>query len=300
MRAKIAQTMSDDSNRPIQEPVFIEPACPSAKIFIEPPQGWQVLDLREIWKYRELLYFLAWRDIRVRYKQTVIGAAWAILQPFLTMVVFSVIFGQLVGMPTGGLPYPIFFYTALLPWTFFAGALTRSSNSLLFDANLIAKVYFPRLILPFASVLSLLVDLGIAFVILLGMMLFYGIYPGPSLLMLPLFLMLAFLTAFGVGLWLSAFNVKYRDIAYVIPFLIQFWLFITPVAYPSTLIPERWRFLYLLNPMAGVTEGFRWALLGQQNIPGSLLILSSSIVLVIFISGLFFFRRMEYEFADVI
>ena len=272
----------------------------ASKIVIEPPHGWRVIDLREIWRYRELLYYLAWRDVRVRYKQTAIGAAWAILQPFLTMVVFSVIFGHFIRMPSGGAPYPVFAYAALLPWIFFAGALNRSGNSLVSDANLISKVYFPRMILPFAAVVALLVDFGIAFIILLGMMLFYGIVPGIAMLALPLLFLLAAVTALGIGLWLSALNVKYRDIGYIIPFLVQFWLFVTPVAYPSTIIPERWRYFYSLNPMVGVVEGFRWAPLGQQSVRGVFILLSTVVVLALFISGLFYFRRMEYEFADVV
>jgi lipopolysaccharide transport system permease protein len=270
------------------------------KTVIEPPRGWQAIDLREIWRYRELLYFLAWRDVKVRYKQTAIGALWAVLQPFLTMVVFSVIFGRLMGLDTGGAPYPVFAYTALLPWTFFSGALSRSGNSLISDANLISKIYFPRLILPFASVISMLVDFAIAFVILIGMMLFYGITPGPAVVTLPLFLLLAFLTALGIGLWFAALNVKYRDISYVIPFLVQFWLFLTPVAYPISLIPERLQLLYSLNPMVGVVEGFRWALLGGTNISLAPLILSTVVIFALFLGGLYYFRRMEYEFADVV
>jgi homopolymeric O-antigen transport system permease protein len=269
-------------------------------ILIEPPRRWEALELREFWRYRELLYFLTWRDVKVRYKQTAIGAAWAILQPFLTMVVFSVIFGSLIQVPSDGVPYPIFSYAALLPWTFFAGALTRSGNSLVYDANLVSKVYFPRMILPFAAVLSLLVDFAIAFIILLGMMLFYGIVPGATVITLPLFLLLAFMTSLGIGLWLSALNVKYRDIAYIIPFLAQLWLFVTPVAYPGTIIPEHWRFLFSLNPMVAVVEGFRWALLGQQGVQGEFILLSTMVVLALFIGGLFFFRRMEAEFADVV
>ena len=269
-------------------------------MLIEPPRGWEALELREIWRYRELLSFLAWRDVNVRYKQTAIGASWAILQPFVTMVVFSVIFGSLIQVPSGGAPYPIFSYAALLPWTFFAGALSRSGNSLVYDANLVSKVYFPRMILPFAAVLSLLVDFAIAFIILLGMMLFYGIIPGAAVITLPLFLLLAFMTSLGIGLWLSALNVKYRDVAYIIPFLAQFWLFVTPVAYPSTIIPEHWRFLYSLNPMVAVVEGFRWALLGQQNVQGEFIFLSTMVVVTLFIGGLFYFRRMEAEFADVV
>ena len=275
-------------------------ALDKTKIVIEPPHGWQALDLREIWRYRELLYFLAWRDVKVRYKQTAIGATWAVLQPFLTMVVFSIIFGRLIGVPTDGAPYAVFSYTALLPWNFFSGALTRSGNSLIYDSNLISKVYFPRLILPFASVLSLLIDFGIAFIILIGMLVFFGITPGISILALPLFLMLAFMTALGIGLWLSALNVKYRDFTHVIPFLAQFWLFLTPVAYSSTIIPERWQLIYSLNPMVAVVEGFRWALLGQQNLPWMAMGFSSMVVLALFISGVFYFRRMEVEFADVV
>jgi homopolymeric O-antigen transport system permease protein len=268
-------------------------------IVIEPPRRWEALGLREIWRYRELLYFLTWRDIKVRYKQTVIGAAWAILQPFLTMVVFSVIFGSLIRVPSDGVPYPIFSYAALLPWNFFAAALNRSSNSLIYDANLISKVYFPRLILPLSAVLSMTIDFAVAFVILLAMMLFYGIVPGVPVLTLPLFVLLAVITALACGVSLAALNVKYRDVTYVIPFLTQFWLFVTPVAYPSTIIPEPWRAFYGLNPMAGVVEGFRWALLGQLNLSLDLVVISTIVVLALLISGLFYFRQMEHEFADI-
>jgi lipopolysaccharide transport system permease protein len=301
MTAKTKLTLSQqpgESSEDIVLPGFRHDAA--STIVIEPTRGWAALDLREIWRYHELLYFLTWRDVKVRYKQTAIGVAWAVLQPFLTMVAFSIIFGQLVGVPSDGVPYPVFSYTALLPWIFFATALNRSSTSLVYDANLISKVYFPRLIVPIAAVLGVMVDFAIAFVILLGMMLFYGIVPGVAVLTLPLFLGLAFTTALGIGLWLSALNVKYRDIAYVIPFLTQFWLFMTPVAYPSSIIPERWRLLYGLNPMAGVVEGFRWALLGKQDAPGGLVVVSTAVVLVLFIGGLFYFRRMEAEFADVV
>jgi len=291
----------DETNHLLESRDSAEPSAnPTIAILIEPPRRWEALELREIWRYRELLYFLAWRDVKVRYKQTAIGAAWAILQPFLTMVVFSVIFGTLIQVPSDGIPYPIFSYAALLPWTFFAGALTRSGNSLVYDANLVSKVYFPRMILPFAAVLSLLVDFAVAFIILLGLMLFYGIVPGATVITLPLFLLLAFMTSLGIGLWLSALNVKYRDIAYIIPFLAQLWLFVTPVAYPGTIIPEHWRFLYSLNPMVAVVEGFRWALFGQQGVQGEFILLSTMVVLALFIGGLFFFRRMEAEFADVV
>jgi len=269
-------------------------------ILVEPPRRWEALDLRELWRYRELLYFLAWRDVMVRYKQTVIGAAWAILQPFLTMIVFSIIFGGLLRVPTDGVPYPVFAYAALLPWNFFAAALTRSGNSLVADANLITKIYFPRLILPFSAAISLILDFAIAFVILLLLMLFYHIVPRVAVLTLPLFLLLAFITALACGLWLSAVNIKYRDVAYAVPFLTQFWLFVTPVAYPSTIIPEGWRVLYGLNPMAGVVEGFRWALLGQENLAWDLVFVSVLVVLALLISGLFYFRRMEHEFADIV
>jgi lipopolysaccharide transport system permease protein len=275
-------------------------AAEARAILIEPPRRWEALELREIWRYRELLYFLTWRDIKVLYKQTVIGAAWAILQPFLTMVVFSVIFGALIRVPSDGVPYPIFSYAALLPWNFFAAALNRSSNSLICDVNLISKVYFPRLLLPVSAVLSMTLDFAVAFVILLLMMVFYGIVPGIAVLTLPLFLLLALMTALGCGLWLSALNVKYRDVTYVIPFLTQFWLFITPVAYPSSIIPEAWRALYGLNPMSGVVEGFRWALLGTARVPGALIFTSTAVVVVLLIGGLLYFRRMEDEFADVV
>jgi lipopolysaccharide transport system permease protein len=267
---------------------------------IEPPRRWEALELGEIWRHRELLYFLAWRDIKVRYKQTVIGAAWAILQPFLTMVVFSVIFGGLIRVPSDGVPYPIFSYAALLPWNFFAAVLNRSSNSLIYDANLISKVYFPRLILPLSATLSLILDFAVAFVILLALMLFYGIVPGVAVLTLPLFVLLAVMTALGCGVWFSALNVKYRDVTYVIPFLTQLWLFITPVAYPSSIIPEAWKPLYGLNPTAGVIEGFRWALLGTERGPGGLVFISTAVVVALFIGGLFYFRRMEAAFADVV
>jgi homopolymeric O-antigen transport system permease protein len=288
------------TNRLVKRPDSAESRIyPTPGILIEAPRRWEALDLRELWKFRELLYFLAWRDVKVRYKQTVIGAAWAILQPFLTMVVFSIIFGELLKVPSDGVAYPVFSYAALLPWNFFAGALTRSGNSLIADANLISKVYFPRLILPLSAVLSLILDFAVAFVILLLLMLFYHIVPGVAVLTLPLFLVLALMTALACGVWLSAVNIKYRDVAYVIPFLTQFWLFVTPVAYPSTIIPEPWRVFYGLNPMVGVVEGFRWALLGLENPAWDLIFVSVLVVLALLLSGLFYFRRMEHEFADI-
>jgi lipopolysaccharide transport system permease protein len=270
------------------------------KLVIKPSTGWVSLRLDELWAYRELLYFLTWRDIKVRYKQTALGAAWAILQPVLTMVVFSIFFGKLGGISSEGLPYPIFAYAALLPWQLFSHALTESGNSLVTSQNLITKVYFPRLVIPLAPVLAGLVDFVIAFGILLLLMAYYGIVPTLAILTLPLFILLALATAIGVGLWLSALNVEYRDIRYTIPFLTQFWLFLTPVAYPSSIVPARYRALYGLNPMAGVVEGFRWALLGKAETVSSLLLVSILSVLVILIGGLFYFRRMEKTFADVV
>lgn len=273
---------------------------PLPTLIIRPSRGWVSLRLKELWEYRELLYFLAWRDIKVRYKQTVLGAAWAIIQPFLTMVVFSIFFGHLARIPSDGLPYPIFAYCALLPWQLFAHALTESSNSLVANERLITKVYFPRLVVPLSAVLARLLDFLIAFVALLGMMMYYHVTPTPALWTVPLFLLLVIGAALGVGLWLSALNVQYRDVRYTIPFLTQFWLFATPVAYPSTLIPASWRAMYGLNPMAGVIEGFRWALLGKAEGPGPLLLVSITIVVLILVRGLYYFRRMEKTFADVV
>jgi len=269
-------------------------------LFIRPQTGWTAAGLKELWEYRELLYFLTWRDIKVRYKQTVLGAAWAIIQPFFMMVVFSLFFGYLAKVPSDGIPYPIFAYCALLPWQLFAHALTESSNSLVANERLITKVYFPRLVVPISAVLGALLDFAIAFVILLLMMAYYGVRPTWAIVTLPAFLLLAMLTALGVGLWLSALNVKYRDVRYTISFLIQFWLFATPVAYSSSIVPARWRALYGLNPMAGVVEGFRWALLGKSEGPGALLAVSVAVVILILIGGLYYFRRMEAEFADVV
>ena len=256
--------------------------------------------LRELWDYRELLYFLAWRDLRVRYKQTVLGAAWAVIQPFFTMVVFSVFFGYLGRIPSDGIPYPVFAYCALLPWALFAHALNESSNSLINNQGLITKVYFPRLIIPIAPLFVGLVDFGISFLVLIGMLLFYGITPGLAILALPLFILLAVVTALAVGIWLSALNVEYRDVRYTIPFLTQLWLFATPVAYPSSLLGEPWRTVYGLNPMAGVVEGFRWALLGRTAGPDPLIAVSVGVVVVLLLGGLWYFNRMEETFADVV
>lgn len=268
-------------------------------VVIRPSLGWIPINLRDLWIYRELLYFLTWREVKVRYKQTLLGAAWAIIQPFFMMVVFTLFFGKLARVPSEGIPYPLFNYAALLPWTLFAEGITRSSNSLIQDANLVKKVYFPRLVMPLSSILSPLVDFAIAFTILIGMMFYYGYPPTMQMLWLPAFIILALMTALGVGLWLSAINVKYRDVRYVIPFLIQLWLFASPVVYSSSLLPEKFQVIYGLNPMAGVIEGFRWALLGTEP-PGSLIAISVIIVIVILISGAFYFRRSEKTFADVI
>jgi lipopolysaccharide transport system permease protein len=269
-------------------------------IRIEPSRGWVSLRLHELWEFRELLYFLAWRDIKVRYKQTALGVAWAIIQPFFTMVIFSIFFGKLGRIPSDGIPYPLFAYAALVPWTFFAHGLNQSSNSLVTGAQLIKKVYFPRLVVPVAAVLSGVVDFILAFIVLLGMMLYYGLAPTANIVWLPAFLLLALITSLGVGLWLSTLNVQYRDVRHAVPFITQFWLFLTPIAYPSTLLSEPWRTLYGLNPMAGVVEGFRWALLGTDTQPKAMIFVSCLMALAILIAGAFYFRRMEKTFADVV
>lgn len=267
---------------------------------IEPFRGWASLKLRALWEYRELLYFLAWRDIKVRYKQTALGAAWAIIQPVLTMVVFAVIFGRLAGIPSDGIPYPVFSYCALLPWNYFASALGRSTGSLVSNTNLITKVYFPRLVIPISSLLAGLVDFAIAFAVLGGLLLWYQTMPSAAVLWLPAFLLMAVATALGAGLWLAALNVRYHDFGYLVPFLGQIWMYATPVVYPSSMIPEHWRLLYGLNPMAGVVEGFRWALTGLGNGPGSMLAVSALMTSVLLVSGAFYFRQMERSFADTI
>lgn len=269
-------------------------------IRIEPSRGWISLKLHELWEYRELLYFLAWRDIKVRYKQTALGAAWAIIQPFFTMIVFSIFFGRLAGIPSDGVPYPIFSFAALVPWTFFANSLTQSSNSLVSSANLIQKVYFPRLAVPIATVFSGLVDFFLAFFMLLAMMLYYGLVPTLNVIWLPAFFILALVTSLGVGLWLSALNVRFRDIRYIVPFLVQFWMFSSPIAYPSSLLSEPWRTLYGLNPMVGVIEGFRWGLLGTSSAPGGIIAVSSLMAIAIAVGGAFYFRRVEKTFADIV
>jgi lipopolysaccharide transport system permease protein len=268
-------------------------------VHIEPSKGWVSLKLKEVWNYRELTYFFIWRDIKIRYKQTVLGAFWAILQPFFTMVVFSLFFGKLAQVPSDGIPYPIFSYSALVPWTFFANGLLQASNTLVNNANMVKKIYFPRLIMPVSSVLAGVVDFVLAFLVLLMMMFYFRIYPTVNIVWLPLFLLLALITALGTGFWFSAMNAQFRDIRYIVPFVIQAWMFLTPIAYPSSLIPEPWRTIYGINPMAGVVEGFRWALLGTATEPGLMTIVSAVVAITLLISGAYYFRRMEKTFADV-
>ena len=267
---------------------------------IMPTRGWVSLRLGELWKYRELLYFITWRDVKVRYKQAVLGIAWAIIQPLMTMVIFSLIFGQLAKLPSEGLPYPVFIYCGLLPWQLFAGALQKGGTSLVGNAHLITKVYFPRLIIPLSAVAGGLVDFAISFVVLFGLMIYFGIAPSWSILLLPLFVLFTVLTALAVGLWVSALNVHYRDVQHIIPFMVQAWMFISPVAYSVELIPEGlWRILYGINPLTGVIQGFRWALLGGHP-PDELMAVSIIVVGVLLLSGLFYFKRMEKTFADVV
>jgi len=275
-------------------------AVTAPSILIQPTRGLFRLDLGAVWQYRELLYFLIWRDVKVRYKQTALGAAWAIFQPLMTMLIFTVIFGNFARIPSDGIPYPIFSYTALLPWTFFAQAITRTGISLVNSAGLISKVYFPRLIVPISAAVAPIVDFAVAFVLLLGMMAWYGIAPSRGVWALPLFLLLAFMTALAAGLWLSPANVRYRDIGYIIPFLIQLWMYASPVVYPVSLVPERWRLLYGLNPMAGVIEGFRWALLAKESPDFRVIMVSAGVVLVFLAGGIVYFKRVERTFADVI
>jgi lipopolysaccharide transport system permease protein len=269
-------------------------------LWIEPIRGWASLKLKELWEYRELLYFLVWRDIKVRYKQAALGAAWAILQPLLTMLIFSLFFGRLAKVPSDGIPYPLFSFTALVPWNFFATSLQQSSNSVVGSSNLITKVYFPRLAIPLASVLAGLVDFAISFGVLLLLMAYYRRVPTAHVLWLPLFALLAVLAAVGVGFWLSALNVKYRDIRYIVPFLVQFWMFASPIVYPTSMLPARWRTLYGLNPMTGVVDGFRWALLGTKTAPGPIVAASAIATFLFLTGGALYFRRMEAQFADVV
>lgn len=272
-------------------------------IDITPPSGWWAIPFHEIWKYRELLYFLVWRDIKVRYKQTAIGIAWVVLQPLMNMAIFTIVFGRLARLPSDGLPYPVFYFSALVPWAYFAYSLNYATNTVVDNQNLLTKVYFPRLVLPISAVLSGLVDFSIGFLALLLVTLGYGLVPGVSILWLPVLLLLAVCTALGVGLWLSALNALYRDVRYVMPFLVQFWMFASPVAYPSSLVTKRWPqwgWIYGLNPMAGVIDGFRWALTGRGQAPGPILLASAAMVAVVLVGGLVFFSRMEGTVADLV
>lgn len=272
----------------------------SPSIVIEPRRGLLNIDVGALWQYRELLYFLIWRDVKVRYKQTIIGMAWVVLQPVLTMIVFTLVFGRFAKIPSDGIPYPVFIFAALLPWNLFASSLGRGGDSVVQHANLISKVYFPRLVLPIAGVISPVIDFGVAFVVLIAMMAGYGIVPGAGVLALPLFVLLAMLTALAVSLWTSALNVRYRDVGHAIPFVIQLWMFASPVAYPVSIVPERWRLLYSLNPMAGVIEGFRWALLGKENFDAQVAAVSAFAVVMLLVPAAIYFRKTERTFADVI
>jgi homopolymeric O-antigen transport system permease protein len=271
-----------------------------ATIIIEPRKRLLDLDLKAIWEYRELLYFLVWRDLKVRYRQTIIGVGWVVLQPLLTMLLFTAVFGNLAKIPSDGVPYPIFTYSALLPWNLFAASLARGGTSVVVNAQLVSKIYFPRLILPLSGILSPLVDFAVSFVVFIAMMIWFGILPGIGVLALPLFLVLLLLTALAVGLWLSALNVRYRDVGHTIPFLVQFWLFASPVAYPVSLVPEKWRMLYGLNPMAGVIEGFRWSLLGKESPDFAVIGISVVMVLALLIPGVIYFKYTERTFADLV
>jgi lipopolysaccharide transport system permease protein len=279
-------------------PDAVAPAAPFFRV--QRSRGWVSLNLGDLWQYRELVYFLTWRDVKVRYKQTLLGAVWAILQPLLTMVVFSLFFGRLAHMPSDGVPYPLFTLAALVPWTFFSNGLTQSSNSLVGSANLITKVYFPRLIVPLATVLSGVIDFVLAFLCLVAMMAYYRVAPAATVVWLPLFLVLAVIAALGTGLWLSAMNVQFRDVRYTVPFLTQFWLFATPIAYPSSLLHEPWRTLFAVNPMVGAVEGFRWALFGHSPLPVTVVAVSFASAVLILAGGALYFRRMERTFADIV
>lgn len=270
------------------------------EVVIQASKGWTRLDLRELWDYRELLLALTWRDIKVRYQQTALGASWAIIQPVLTMIILTVVFSRLMGVKSVGVPYPVFAYTALVPWLFFANSVSHASNILVEHESVITKIYFPRLLLPLSAILAGLLDLSIAFIVLIGLMLYYGISPTMALWALPLFVLLAVMTALAVSIWLSAVNVRYRDVRYAVPFITQFWFFLTPIAYSAKLVSPKLQVIYGLNPVAGVVEGFRWALLPHTQAPGGLLIASVLIVLGLLVGGLYYFRSTERTFADVV
>src|SRR2546429_3928159 len=288
--ASTESAMSDD---------MIAPHIDKPLIVIEASKSWRALNLLDIWQYRELLYFMVWRDVKVRYKQTVLGASWAVLQPLLTMIIFTIFFGRLAGIPSDNMPYPVFAYAALLPWTFFSNAVTASSNSLIGSSNLITKVYFPRMIIPSAAVGAGLVDFAIAFLVFLGLMVFYSVTPSVNMLMLPALLLLTTMLALGVGMWMSAMNVKYRDIRYALPFLMQIWMFASPIVYSTSLVPQKWQWLLALNPLTGIIDSFRAALLGR---PFNWLTLSSSLIitLIVLVYSAYSFRRVEKQFADII
>jgi lipopolysaccharide transport system permease protein len=282
------------------QPAALGGVAAAPRVQIRPSRGFPDLQARELWAHRDLLFFLVLRDVKLRYRQTALGAAWAILQPVLTMIVFSVFFGRLAAVPSDSLPYPVFTFVALLPWQLFAHTLAQSANSVVSNSTLVARVYFPRIIIPLAAVAAGLVDFGIAFGVLILMMGYYGIRPTVLVVTLPAFLALAVATALGVGLWLAVLNVRYRDVRYTIPFLTQLWLFLSPVAYPSSIVPAPWSLVYALNPMAGVVEGFRWALLGHTGAPGATLLVSALMVLVLLAGGFVYFRKSEPTFADVV
>ena len=299
------EVCADPTEQTQDKAAAIPPADPRqsenvALLRIESSRGWVSLGLRELWGYRELIYFFIWRDIKVRYKQTVLGGLWAILQPFFTMLIFSVFFGRLAKIPSEGVPYPLFAFAALVPWQFFANGLSQSSTSLVASSNLVAKVYFPRLALPTSKVLSGVVDFLLAFAMLIALMVYYGVKPTYHVFWLPFFFLLALTTALGVSIWFSALHVQFRDVQHAIPFLVQAWLFATPVAYPSSLLSEPWRTLYGINPMVGVVEGFRWALLGTATAPGPIIAVSSTVSIALLVSGTFYFRRLEKTFADIV
>jgi lipopolysaccharide transport system permease protein len=272
----------------------------SGVTLIVPKRNWRRLLWQELWEHRELLYFLTWRDLKVRYKQTMLGVAWAIIQPLVTMLIFTLFFGRLAKIPSDNFPYPVFSFVALVPWSFFANSLTKTSISVVENAQLIRKIYFPRLLIPLATLLSGLVDFTLAFIVLIGMMLAYGIVPTAAVFLLPLFLLLAFITALGAGLWLSAMNAQFRDVNFIVPFMVQLWLFMTPVVYPSSMLPRPWQIIYGINPMAGVVEGFRWALLGSAATPASMYIVSTTVAVILLISGFYYFHKIERSFADLV
>ena len=300
--AEVASSVSPPSapDAAPQRPVHAALAPEITITVIQARTGLAPLDVREVWRYRELVYFLIWRDVKVRYKQTVLGASWAIIQPLFTMLIFSLFFGRLAGIASDGVPYPLFSFAALVPWTFFSNGLIQASNSLVNNQNLVKKVYFPRLAVPMAAVMAGLVDLAIAFAVLLAMLAFYGVAPTAKMIWVPALALLALVTALGVGLWFAALNVRYRDVAYVMPFVVQVWLFATPIAYPSSLLPEAWRVAYGLNPMVGVVEGFRWCLLDTATAPGPMVAASALAAIVILVGGAYYFRAMERSFADVV